>query len=51
MIFSENEGVEIKSAMGFTVQKLILLKKAIRKLKGEGAYEINSPIGGRRNCD
>ena len=43
MIFSENEGVEIKSAMGFTVQKLILLKKAIRKLKGGGDYEINSP--------
>ena len=40
--FSENEGKKEKSPMGHTVQNLILLKKAIRELKGEWAYEINS---------
>ena len=35
---------EKKPSVGYTVQNLILLKKAIGKLKGEGDYEVNSPV-------
>ena len=38
-----NEGGRAKSPTGRTAQNMISFKKAIRKLKGEGVYEISFP--------